>query len=79
MRCIPMPLVRVPEAFSHPDWLFELKHATDALMDGEIVCIDSDARSNFRKRPALRAAANRRREKTATRGDIGATPEAKAA
>jgi len=22
----PMPLVRAPEAFDHPDWLFELKH-----------------------------------------------------
>jgi bifunctional non-homologous end joining protein LigD len=22
----PMPLVRIPEAFDHPDWLFELKH-----------------------------------------------------
>jgi bifunctional non-homologous end joining protein LigD len=22
----PMPLVRIPEAFTHPDWLFELKH-----------------------------------------------------
>ena len=84
----PMPLVRLPEPFSHPDWLFELKHdgfralasvkghlctltsrngntfkhwpylaeeiahsvrATDALLDGEIVCLDADARSNFYK------------------------------
>jgi hypothetical protein len=22
----PMPLVRIPEAFTHRDWLFELKH-----------------------------------------------------
>src|SRR6476620_2628007 len=22
----PMPLVRIPEPFDHPDWLFELKH-----------------------------------------------------
>ena len=22
----PMPLVRVPAAFDHPDWIFELKH-----------------------------------------------------
>src|SRR6266699_7195797 len=22
----PMPLIRVPEPFDHPDWLFELKH-----------------------------------------------------
>src|SRR5687767_13669828 len=22
----PMPLLRVPEAFDHPEWLFELKH-----------------------------------------------------
>jgi bifunctional non-homologous end joining protein LigD len=82
-----MPLVRIPEAFSHPDWLFELKHdgfrtlaevrghrctltsrngnkfkswpyleeeiahsirANDALLDGEIVCLDSDGRANFR-------------------------------
>jgi hypothetical protein len=21
-----MPLVRAPQAFDHPDWLFELKH-----------------------------------------------------
>lgn len=21
-----MPLVRIPEPFDHPDWLFELKH-----------------------------------------------------
>jgi hypothetical protein len=22
----PIPLVRLPEGFDHPDWLFELKH-----------------------------------------------------
>src|SRR5690348_11570183 len=22
----PMPLVRIPESFDHPDWLFEVKH-----------------------------------------------------
>jgi ATP-dependent DNA ligase len=22
----PMPLVRIPAAFDHPEWLFELKH-----------------------------------------------------
>jgi hypothetical protein len=26
MRYNPMPLVRLAEAFDHPDWLFELKH-----------------------------------------------------
>lgn len=82
-----MRLARIPEPFSHPDWLFELKHdgfrclatvtshtcvlqsrhgrtfaqwpqlaeeiahslrASDAILDGEIVCLDADARSNFR-------------------------------
>src|SRR4051812_16542112 len=81
-----MPLVRIPEPFDHPDWLFELKHdgfralahvaghrcrlvsrnghqfskwdvlcteishsirAMDAVLDGEIVCLDRDGRSNF--------------------------------
>jgi bifunctional non-homologous end joining protein LigD len=81
----PMPLVRIPEAFDHPDWLFE-KHdgfravahvdghrcrlvsrnghefskwdvlkveiahsirAMSAVLDGEIVCLDRDGRSNF--------------------------------
>jgi bifunctional non-homologous end joining protein LigD len=75
----PMPLVRFPEPFDHPDWLFEVKHdgfralahitgdhcelrsrnghtfkhwpqlcdqlahatkAHDAVIDGEIVCLD---------------------------------------
>src|SRR5215208_705059 len=84
--CAPMPLLRIPEAFDHPDWLFELKHdgfralayvdghhcrrvsrrghtfgkfnlltqeiahsvrARPALLDGEIVCLDADGRSNF--------------------------------
>src|SRR4051794_2046721 len=26
MLYMPMPLVRVPEPFDHPDWLYELKH-----------------------------------------------------
>jgi bifunctional non-homologous end joining protein LigD len=82
----PMPLVRIPEPFDHPDWLFELKHdgfralaiveghrcrlvsrrghpftkwtllceeiahsvrANDAVLDGEVVCLDPDGRSNF--------------------------------
>jgi bifunctional non-homologous end joining protein LigD len=82
----PMPLVRIPEPFDHPDWLFELKHdgfralahvdghhcrlvsrnvhafskwdvlkveiahsirAMSAVLDGEIVCLDRDGRSNF--------------------------------
>src|SRR3954454_15572050 len=77
---------RKAEAFSHPDWLFELKydgfralaffndgvcrlvsrngntfksfeslslelprqlHTRSAVLDGEIVCLDSDGRSNF--------------------------------
>jgi len=81
-----MPLIRVPEAFDHPDCLFELKHdgfralahveghhcrlvsrnghtfskwgvlcteishsirAHDALLDGEIVCLDANGRTNF--------------------------------
>jgi bifunctional non-homologous end joining protein LigD len=83
-----MPLVRIPEAFDHPDWLFEIKHdgfralaivdghqcelvsrrghvftkwdvlrteishsirAHDAVLDGELVCLDADGRSNFYK------------------------------
>jgi bifunctional non-homologous end joining protein LigD len=83
-----MPLVRIPEPFDHPDWLFELKHdgfralahveghhcrlvsrrghvfkkwdvlcteishgirATTAVLDGEIVCLDADGRTNFYK------------------------------
>jgi bifunctional non-homologous end joining protein LigD len=70
----PMPLVRVPEPFDHPDWLFELKYdgfralayidshrcrlvsrrghefrnkADQAVLDGELVCLESDGRSNF--------------------------------
>ena len=81
-----MPLVRIPEPFDHPDWLFELKHdgfralayveghccrlvsrrghvfakwdllceeiahsvrCMSAVLDGEIVCLDPDGRSNF--------------------------------
>jgi bifunctional non-homologous end joining protein LigD len=81
-----MPLIRVPEAFDHPDCLFELKHdgfralahveghhgrlvsrnghtfsnwavlcteishsirAHDAVLDGEIVCLDANGRSHF--------------------------------
>jgi len=81
-----MPLIRVAEAFDHPDWIFELKHdgfralahveghrctlvsrrghvfsrwdvlcteishsirATDAILDGEIVCLAPDGRSKF--------------------------------
>jgi bifunctional non-homologous end joining protein LigD len=88
MRFTPMPLVRVPHPFDHPDWLFELKHdgfralahvtghrcdlisrrgvvfrqfpqlaeeiahsvrSHDAILDGEIVCLDDDGRSNFHK------------------------------
>jgi bifunctional non-homologous end joining protein LigD len=83
-----MPLVRIPAAFDHPDWLFELKldgfravahieghhcklisrsghtfkhwpylevelaHAVrceSATLDGEVCCLDDDARSNFHK------------------------------
>jgi bifunctional non-homologous end joining protein LigD len=81
-----MPLFRRLEAFSHPDWIFEIKHdgfrglayvegeharllsrrgngyksfndlgnwigrhlkAENAVLDGEIVCLDPDGRSNF--------------------------------
>ena len=84
----PMPLVRVPEPFDDPDWLFELKHdgfralayidghccrlvsrrghifskwdllceeiahsirEMSAVLDGEIVCLEPDGRSNFDK------------------------------
>jgi bifunctional non-homologous end joining protein LigD len=83
-----MPLVRIPEPFDRPDWLFELKHdgfralahveghrcelvsrrghvfkrwdvlcteishsirAHDAVVDGQIVCLNADGRSNFHK------------------------------
>jgi bifunctional non-homologous end joining protein LigD len=83
-----MPLVRLPEPFDNPDWLFEIKHdgfravadvrghicrlisrrghvftkfnvltqeiahsvrAYECLLDGEIVCLDPDGRSNFHK------------------------------
>ena len=83
----PMPLVRLPEPFDHPNWLFEVKHdsfralahitghscelrsrnghtfkhwpqlceelahavkAHDAVIDGEIVCLDARGRSNFK-------------------------------
>jgi ATP-dependent DNA ligase len=83
----PMPLLRLPEPFDHPDWLFEVKHdgfralahvdghrcdlvsrnghtfkhwpqlceelahavkAHDAVIDGEIVCLDARGRSNFK-------------------------------
>jgi bifunctional non-homologous end joining protein LigD len=83
----PMPVVRLPEPFDHPDWLFEVKHdgfralahigghycdmrsrnghtfkhwpqhceelahavkAHDAIIDGEIVCLDRRGRSNFK-------------------------------
>ena len=83
----PMPLLRLPKPFDHPDWLFEVKHdgfralahidghhcdlvsrnghtfkhwpqlceelahavkAHDAVMDGEIVCLDARGRSNFK-------------------------------
>jgi bifunctional non-homologous end joining protein LigD len=83
-----MPLVRIPEPFDHPDWLYEIKHdgfralavieghhcrlvsrrghvlarwdqltteiahsvrAHDAILDGELVCLDADGRSNFHR------------------------------
>src|SRR5919201_1683104 len=86
MLFVPMPLVRLPAPFDHPDWMFELKHdgfralahveghrcrlvsrrghvfknfnmlceeiahsvrAYDAILDGEIVRLDADGRSNF--------------------------------
>jgi bifunctional non-homologous end joining protein LigD len=83
-----MRLLRIPEAFDHPDWIFEPKmdgfralayveghrctlvsrtgnvfkswpqlaeeiahsvRAQDAILDGEIACLDPDGGSNFRK------------------------------
>jgi bifunctional non-homologous end joining protein LigD len=83
-----MPLVRIPEPFDHPDWLYEIKHdgfralaiieghrcrlisrrghtlarwdqltteiahgirANRTILDGELVCLDADGRSNFYK------------------------------
>ncbi len=83
-----MPLVRIPDPFDHPEWLWELKwdgfralafieghecrlvsraghvfkswpqlteelahavRADHAVLDGEIVCLDDDGRSNFHK------------------------------
>ena len=82
----PMALFRRPQPFSHPDWVFEIKHdgfrglayvegdharllsrrgngyksfgelsswiarhlnVEDAVLDGEIVCLDPDGRSQF--------------------------------
>lgn len=82
----PMALFRRPEPFSHPDWIFEIKHdgfrglayvaeerarllsrrgnayksfaelcgwighhlqVDNAVLDGEIVCLDSEGRSQF--------------------------------
>jgi bifunctional non-homologous end joining protein LigD len=82
----PMPLLRIPEPFDHPDFVFEPKmdgfralahieghhcslvsrnghlfkswpqlaeeiahavRADEAILDGEIVCLDADGRSNF--------------------------------
>ena len=81
-----MPLVSIPQAFDHPDWLYEIKHdgfralaivdghrcqlvsrrghafakweqlcaeiadsvrCHDAILDGELVCLDADGPSNF--------------------------------
>jgi bifunctional non-homologous end joining protein LigD len=82
----PMPLNRRPDPFSHPDWLYEIKHngfralafiqngssrlvsrnantfssftslsasiarelnATAAVLDGEVVCLDAEGKSQF--------------------------------
>jgi ATP-dependent DNA ligase len=82
----PMRLARRPEAFSHPDWLYEIKYdgfralayvrngqvelvsrngntfksfpelcalipgalgVRDAVLDGEIICVDSEGKSQF--------------------------------
>ena len=96
-----MPLVPIPAAFDHPDWIFELKHdgfralahvdghhctfisrtghvykqfpmladelahsvrAGSCVLDGEIVCLGPDGRSQFNRllfrrdcRPALKS------------------------
>ena len=83
----PMRLLRIPEAFDHPEWIWEPKidgfralahvrghhcalisrnghtfkswphlneeiahavRANDAILDGEIVCLDADGRANFK-------------------------------
>ena len=96
----PMPLLRVPRPFDHPEWIFELKHdgfralahvdggrctfvsrrghvflqwpqlaeeiahaarARRAVLDGEVVCLGPDGRSDFhallfrRRRPVFYA------------------------
>jgi bifunctional non-homologous end joining protein LigD len=87
LKPTPMRLLRIPEPFDHPEWVFEpkmdgfralahihghgctlvsrnghifkswpqlaeeLAHAVrahNAILDGEIVCLDSDGRSNFK-------------------------------
>src|SRR5690348_2140422 len=39
---------RIADAFDHPVWLYE-------ILDGEIVCLDRDGRSNFYRLPFLDA------------------------
>jgi hypothetical protein len=34
----PMPLVRIPEAFDHPDWVFELRAETPRILPADSVC-----------------------------------------
>jgi bifunctional non-homologous end joining protein LigD len=48
----PMPLVRLPEVFDHPDWLFELKHdgfRALAYVEGHVCRLVSRRGHEFRK------------------------------
>ena len=51
-----MPLLRVPDAFDHPDWLFELKHdgfRALAKIDGHQCTLVSRRRHVYRQFPQL--------------------------
>jgi bifunctional non-homologous end joining protein LigD len=51
-----MPLIRVPEAFDHPDWLFELKHdgfRALAVIDGHRCRLVSRGGHVFKQWPLL--------------------------
>jgi bifunctional non-homologous end joining protein LigD len=52
----PMPLVRIPEPFDHPDWLFELKHdgfRALAYVEGHRCCLVSRRGHPFAQRDLL--------------------------
>ena len=51
-----MPLIRVADAFDHPDWLFELKHdgfRALAQIDGHRCALVSRRRHVYRQFPQL--------------------------